>query len=379
MSMRYQAGIIQLGFNGPLAPNPPTIGTATAGGAADATITFTAPSNTGGAAITSYVAVSTPGGFVGTGTSSPIIVGGLTSGTSYTFQVYAINKYGNSLASAASNSITATLASQVQYTTAGTYTFVVPSGLNPYQISVVCVGPGSNQGTSDCGGGGGGLGYKSAFSVTAGQSFTVVVGGYNSGTDSYFSSPSFCKGGAASITGNPRTGGTYAGDGGGNGGNGGTGNGYSPQPYPTGGGGGAGGYSGNGGAGGDANTGSSGNSGSSGSGGGGGGGGSGGDSRPGQGFSCGGGGGGVGLLGAGSSGAGGSGYSYATGTCDVAAIRGIGGSGGADGGYNFGSSGGGAYGGGGSKFVGGYGGAVRIIWSLVGATRSYPSTNTGNI
>jgi len=379
MSMRYQAGLLTASYFPLKVPNAPTIGTATAGSVLDASVTFTAPSDTGGGAITSYTVISTPGNLTGTGTSSPISVSGLTNGTSYTFRVVANNIYGSSSASASSNSITAVLAQQVAYTTAGTYTFIVPSTVSPSTISVVAVGPGSQYGTNDCGGGGGGLGYKTAFSASAGASYTVVVGGFNTGTDSYFSSAGFCRGGAGAITGDPRAGGTYTGDGGGNGGAGGSGNGgASGVPYAAGGGGGAGGYSGNGGAGANSNNGSSGNSGSSGSGGAGGGGGGGGDSRAGQGYSCSGGGGGVGLLGAGSSGSGGAGVSYSAGTCGVSNIAGIGGSSGTDGGYEFFGVGG-LYGGGGGHFVTGRGGAVRVIYSTTGVSRSYPSTNTGNL
>lgn len=103
--MRYQGGIISASFNGLLAPNAPTIGTATAG-AASASVTFTAPTNVGGGAITSYTVVSSPGGIVGTGASSPVTVSGLTNNTAYTFVVYANNAFGNSPPSAASNSAT---------------------------------------------------------------------------------------------------------------------------------------------------------------------------------------------------------------------------------------------------------------------------------
>jgi hypothetical protein len=105
MSSRYQAGIVLPGYNALLVPDAPTIGTATAGGGS-ASVAFTAPSNVGGGAITSYKAISTPGGFTGTGASSPVTVSGLTSGTAYTFKVFATNAYGPSSLSAASNSIT---------------------------------------------------------------------------------------------------------------------------------------------------------------------------------------------------------------------------------------------------------------------------------
>ena len=86
-------------------PNAPTIGTATAGDA-QATVEFTAPSNVGGSAISSYTAVSTPSGISASGASSPITVTGLTNGTAYTFAVWALNTYGPSAYSAASGSVT---------------------------------------------------------------------------------------------------------------------------------------------------------------------------------------------------------------------------------------------------------------------------------
>ena len=105
MSLRYQAGIILPGYNPLLVPNAPTIGTAT-GGNASASVTFTAPADIGGGAITSYSVVSTPSSITGTGASSPVTVSGLTNGTPYTFKVLAINAYGPSSLSAASNSAT---------------------------------------------------------------------------------------------------------------------------------------------------------------------------------------------------------------------------------------------------------------------------------
>jgi uncharacterized protein (TIGR02145 family) len=86
-------------------PGAPTIGTAVAGNA-QATVSFTAPSSTGGSAITGYTVTSSPGGLTGTGTGTPITVTGLTNGTAYTFNVVATNAVGNSVASSASNSVT---------------------------------------------------------------------------------------------------------------------------------------------------------------------------------------------------------------------------------------------------------------------------------
>jgi uncharacterized protein (TIGR02145 family) len=86
-------------------PEPPTIGTATAGNA-QATISFTAPVNNGGSAITGYTVTSNPGNITAPGAASPIKVTGLTNGTAYTFTVKVTNTNGNSLASSASNSVT---------------------------------------------------------------------------------------------------------------------------------------------------------------------------------------------------------------------------------------------------------------------------------
>jgi hypothetical protein len=90
-------------------PGAPTIGVARSTGATSATVDFTAPASNGGAAITSYTAVSSPEGITGTlsqSGSGTITINGLTSSTPYTFTVYATNSVGNSPSSASSNQIT---------------------------------------------------------------------------------------------------------------------------------------------------------------------------------------------------------------------------------------------------------------------------------
>jgi hypothetical protein len=106
--MRYPAGFISAFYNPLKNPDAPTIGTATAtfGGI---TVAFTAPSNVGGSAITSYLATAkrTSDGvlFTASGASSPITVTGLGA-VAFTATVVAVNSYGPSASSAASNSVT---------------------------------------------------------------------------------------------------------------------------------------------------------------------------------------------------------------------------------------------------------------------------------
>ena len=94
-----------IGTDGLDAPDSPTGVTVSGGIDGVASISFTAPTDTGTSDITGFVATSSNG--VGaTGTSSPISVTGLTLGTAATFRAYAVNAYGTSAASDATNSIT---------------------------------------------------------------------------------------------------------------------------------------------------------------------------------------------------------------------------------------------------------------------------------
>jgi hypothetical protein len=85
------------------APGTPTPLAATAG-VKQATITFTAGSPAG----TSYTATSNPGGITATAAASPILVSGLTTGTSYTFTVVANNTGGAGTASTPTAAVTPT-------------------------------------------------------------------------------------------------------------------------------------------------------------------------------------------------------------------------------------------------------------------------------
>jgi len=344
-------------------PGAPTIGTASiTSGSTTASVPFTAPASDGGTAITLYTATSSPGGLTGTlsqAGSGTVSVSGLTVGTAYTFTVTATNAVGTGPASAASNSITPTVVTgQQAYTTGGSYTWVAPAGVT--SVSAVVVGGGARSAGSNAGS----LRYKNNIAVTPGNSYCVSVGAATTsfcGNNSWFISQFtvLARGG--------NRGTTQYGDGGGN----------SGTCSGNAGGAGAGGYSGNGGNGANSNS-----NGTAGSGGGGGGG----ATYGAIGGCCnwyGGGGGGVGILGESSSGAGGT-LSGAT------ANGGGGGSGGASGTsgpvcgfYKWGGNGG-NYGGGMAAASSGLapgatsgGGAVRIIWP--GTTRSFPSTNTGNL
>lgn len=355
----------------PKPPDAPTGVTGTAGNA-QVSVAFSAPSCTGKypAGVTTYTATSTPGCFTASGASSPLVVTGLTNCTAYTFKVKATGSNGLvGPCSAASGSVTPVVPLQVAYTTPGTYTFVAPSGLNPSSVSVVAIGGGGGGGNGSSGGGG--LGYKNNYAVTAGNSYTVVVGAgarctsYSlrvAGGDSYFVSTAVVKGGGGNVTGT--NGGNYVGDGGGNGG---AGNGTTNNR----GGGGAGGYAGNGGGARSPGAACSGAAGGGGP-----------ETSSGAG---GGGGGGVGILGKGGTGGYPPGY-----PCCCRNKGGYAGSGGTNGG-NGGTGGGagGLYGGGGggpSNYSCAYqnpsqggNGAVRIIYSRTGVTRTFPSTNTGDL
>lgn len=286
---------------------------------------------------------------------------------------------------------------QQAYTTAGTYSWVAPTGVT--SVSAVAIGgggPGANAltGAVYCpcigkteyasygggGGGGGGLAYANNISVTPGNSYTVTV---QPGNTSGMPNTSFACFVAAS-SGSPGNC-FYAGNGGtatigtgftgGNGGNSSVSSTYTTYPAITGGGGGgAAGYASIGGNGGNY-TGASGQTKTGGAGGGGGG------SIPNNG---------------GAGGGGSNVYGTLSPYCDTAGTGGganIGGGGvygganasnssssGASAGANIGGGGGGgSVAAGGSKKPGASGGcgAVRIIWP--GTTRAYPSTCTNDV
>jgi hypothetical protein len=198
----------------PGAPGVPTMGTASLSGS-DVSVPFTAPAATGGTSITGYTVTSNPGNITATGTSSPILINGLTPGTSYTFTVKATNIYGTSPDSNSSNSLAIPLL--ISY-------FIVAGG---------GAGGGAN---FDAGGGGAG-GYLTATNValTIGTTYTITVGAGGTaaaativqGSNSSISGSGFTTVTAVGGGGGSSYNGAYlnAGNGGSGGGGGGTGNG----------------------------------------------------------------------------------------------------------------------------------------------------------
>jgi hypothetical protein len=83
-------------------PSAPTITSVTVSGT-QVSVAFTAPSSLNGSTITGYT-VTSSGGQTVSSASSPIVVTGLTAGTSYTFTVVANSSNGDSNASATSSS-----------------------------------------------------------------------------------------------------------------------------------------------------------------------------------------------------------------------------------------------------------------------------------
>jgi hypothetical protein len=88
------------------APGAPASVVATATGKRSATVAFTAPASNGGSVVTSYTAISTPGGVTKTLTQAgggTFTFDGLQPGTSYTFAVTATNANGTSAAATSSS------------------------------------------------------------------------------------------------------------------------------------------------------------------------------------------------------------------------------------------------------------------------------------
>jgi hypothetical protein len=153
-------------------PGAPTIGTVTVTGSTSMTVVYTAPVNNGGAAITQYIATSSPGSITGTlnqAGSGTITVNGLQPDTPYSFTVVAVNAVGQS----ANSGVSSTVSTQ--------RTFIA-------SVELLAVGGGgSGQGKRTGGGGAGGLVYYGTYStprtpdgglmtLNVGTNYTIGVG-----------------------------------------------------------------------------------------------------------------------------------------------------------------------------------------------------------
>lgn len=180
-------------------PGAPTSPSATAGDSS-ATVTFVAPASDGGGPIVGYTVTSSPAGGTDTNAGTTGLshsITGLTNGVAYTFTVKATNFMGDSVDSAASNSVTPfvvtapdapTGATAVAGDTTATVTFTAPvsdggSAITGYTVtSIPADGTDADAGTT-------GLSHT-VTGLTNGVSYTFTVTATNAIGTSVDSSPS---------------------------------------------------------------------------------------------------------------------------------------------------------------------------------------------
>ena len=163
-------------------PQAPTIGTAFPvagtpyGGTPGASVSFTAPANNGGSAITSYKVTSSSGAS-NTGTSSPITVTEATTG-SYTYSVQAINAQGTSAASALTSSTNLYTVPQAPTISSVTNVTGRPYGSPAVNIAITANGTGGSPITAY-------TAISSSSSTNSGASSTELVSEASNGPFNY--------------------------------------------------------------------------------------------------------------------------------------------------------------------------------------------------
>jgi RHS repeat-associated protein len=163
------------------APSAPT-GVTAGAGSANATVSWTAPTNTGGTPITGYTVTANPGGLTATTTgATSAVVSGLTNGNAYTFAVTATNAIGTSAPSSSSASVSPyylqSVANNAEGGTAGaTVAASSTTGASGDGFNLVKIGAGGALTYSAAAAAHGGLGY--AISGTSGTTTSLSWNGF---------------------------------------------------------------------------------------------------------------------------------------------------------------------------------------------------------
>ena len=160
-------------------PDAPTSLVATPGNT-QVSIAFTQGSD-GGSPITNYYYSTDNGASFYTlsppDAVSPIVITGLTNGTTYQIKLQAVNLAG---ASPASDAVSATPIGPtvLTFTTVGTTSWTAPTGITSIDYLIVGGGGGSGGGydTGGGGGGGGGMVLSGTVSVTPSSTYNIIVG-----------------------------------------------------------------------------------------------------------------------------------------------------------------------------------------------------------
>ncbi len=149
---------------------------------------FDAPTNT---TVDLYTVTSSPDAIVATGSSSPIVVSGITNGTSYTLSITASNTAGTSVAATTGPIDTTYTFTTTSFTTTGATTWTAPAYVTTVEYLVVAGGGGGGGGYDTGGGGGGGAGMvrSGSLSVSPGNTYSVEVGAGGAASTNTYNAP----------------------------------------------------------------------------------------------------------------------------------------------------------------------------------------------